>query len=154
MRLVIVGGLLAFGASCSLFTTAATTTTPACVISATLSADHAAVGEMVMITGGPYTDASDTRVLVDGTAAQITVDRAQCDACDTCTAGETNCDCGDCSVCVSACSTCLQTVGFIVPNVADGVQSVALIDRHGASEVLYLTVSGGTSDTDTDTDAP
>lgn len=154
MRLLLVGGLLVWGAACSLITGTTTTTTPACVVKATLSADAAIVGDLVMITGGPFTDASDTRVLVDGVAAEITVDRAQCDACDTCTATQTSCDCGDCAECASACADCLETVGFIVPTVSEGVQPVVLIDRHGATEVLFLTVSGGTSDSDTDTDAP
>lgn len=148
MLLLLFPGCVLFGDD----TTA--TEVPTCTIEAVLSADQSPIGELVMLTGGPYTDVSDTTVRIGGVpAADLTVDRspgcATCDACQT----ANSCGCGEeCVPCEAECADCLQTVGVTVPEVAIGAQPVVLINRYGATEPLSLEVTAGFGDDPDDTD--
>lgn len=104
-----------------------------------------------MLTGAPFSTSQDSAVRVGGVAAALTqVDRGSCEVCDTC-AAENGCNCGVCDACATACADCVQTVGFLVPDVAAGPQPVVLINRYGVADGLSLTVEAA-EDTDSDTD--
>lgn len=115
-----------------------------------LSTTEAAPGDQVTVTVAPLTAAWDTAITV-GPARATVVDLARegCDTCDTCRATEGCSQCGECSACETDCATCVETVTFLVPEVAAGTWPVEIVNEFGRSERVNLTVtaSGDTGDT-------
>ena len=109
----------------------------------------AAVGEAVVLNGGPQTNAWDTSIYVgQARATVISVDRSEgCDTCDTCRSDEGCTACGDCDACDLACAAdCVETATFEVPADAPvGPTQVVLYNGEGSSEPLpfEVTTPGG-----------
>ncbi|MDP2309483.1 MAG: hypothetical protein Q8P18_25905 [Pseudomonadota bacterium] len=98
-------------------------------------------GEQVVLTAQPLTEVWDTAVTVGAARAELVeVDRSTCDDCDDCrdTGGCSSCD--DCEDCATPCDTCVQTLTFIVPDLGAGEWPVEIVNRHGRSERVLLTV--------------
>lgn len=123
---------------------ATTTTTPARTCSLdtpTLVPSSAMPGDQVVVTAQPLTEVWDTAVTVGSARAELVeVDRSTCDDCDDCrdTGGCSTCD--DCEPCDVACDTCVQSLTFVVPDLAAGEWPVEIVNRHGRSERVLLTV--------------
>jgi hypothetical protein len=100
------------------------------------------------------TESWDTTVGVGSVAATgVSVDRAECDACDTCRE-EQECNvCGTCTACADDCASCVESVSFVVPDLAPGTYGVVVTNLHAASVAVDLTVTspdtGGTDTGDT-----
>ncbi|MDP2313467.1 MAG: hypothetical protein Q8P41_11220 [Pseudomonadota bacterium] len=120
------------------------TSDPTCAIELpTLSTTTAAPGESIVLTTTPLTEVWDTVVTVGSLTAEIVeVDRSTCDDCDDCRDTGGCASCGECDACTTACDTCVETLTFIVPDLAAGEWPVELVNRHGRSESVLLTVSG------------
>lgn len=116
---------------------------PTCALGVpTLTPASAAPGEQVVLTVEPLTDVWDTAITVGSARATIVdLDRSTCDDCDDCR------DTGGCSVCESCddcaepCAGCVETVTITVPDIAPGEWPVEVINRHGRSERVTLTVT-------------
>lgn len=145
-----------------LHTAACSTTTTAladrCDLSASaLSPTEAAPGATIAMTAGPLTRTWDTTVLVGGVNASVVeLVREGCDTCDSCRT-QNDCNaCDDCDDCDALCATsCVESVRFVVPELPAGVHSLQLINGHGSSAGLQLTVLAPPADTGApDTGAP
>lgn len=127
-------------------TTTSSTVSPHCALDKpVLAPSEAAPGATVVATTGPLTTVYDTQVSVGtASAAVLDVDRSTCDACDTCreAAGCTSCD--ECTACADDCATCVQTVSFVVPDVAPGATPVTVTNIHAVSPAGTLTVTAAT----------
>ena len=141
---------LAFPALAACLYTTTTTVLDACRLEASIETTGVVQpGDSVAIAAHPLTADFDTLVLVDGIEADAFVDRADCSVCDACIA-DAGCDpCGDCEECEISCSTCVEHVTFVVPDVA-GTVPVALINSYGSAD-MELSVLGDTGVEDTDT---
>lgn len=120
-----------------------------------LQADVASprAGAPVTFTGGPFSEAYDTVVSVDGTAVDVDgIERTNCTACDACRANAECTTCGDCIGCRADCASCEQTLSITLPTVASGRVPVAVSNRHGAG-VVFLEIAG-TSPNTGDTASP
>ena len=118
----------------------------------------AAPGDAAVITATPLTTDYDTALFVGGVRAQVTaVDREECEECDACREEAACSECGDCDECDVICeSDCVETVSFIVPQVAEGAATVQLYNAFGGSSALTLAIlassdTGDTGDTGGDT---
>ncbi len=124
--------------------TLSTPDAPTCALGApTLSPTSAAPGDIVVITLAPLTEAWDTAVTVGAARATLSgVDRVGCDDCDDCldTGGCSACDDACDDACGSLCDACVETVTFVVPELAAGEYPVVLVNRHGRSADIALTV--------------
>lgn len=113
-----------------------------------LAPQEASVGDEVTATGRPFTTAYDTAVYVGTERATITaVGREGCEPCDECLYEEVCTGCDDCDACDLLCSSCEETITFLVPTLAPGSAMVRLFNRHGESNGLPLTVLGPGGDT-------
>ena len=127
-----------------------TTIPPVCGVEASLDPATAGPGDVVTLTGGPFTRSIDTQVLVDGVpASDIVVTRTDCAVCDELVETE-GCDAFD----AVACDSCVEVTTFVVPDVPSGTQPVVLINAWGSTEGLTLDVIGDTAVEDTDTGVP
>lgn len=159
----VAGGILAICCSCA---TSSETIALRCDVAVeSLSPTTAAVGDTVVMTGGPFTAAYDSAVYVDGARADVTeVDRSTCVECDICRDTYECTACGDCDVCDRLCAdTCTETVSFTVPDVAAGDAQVQLFNAHGQTPRTPIVVESplstdssdtGPTDTGSDTAAP
>jgi hypothetical protein len=103
---------------------------------------EAAPGSTVVATTGPLTTVYDTQVSVGTTAAAVVdVDRSTCDACDACREAAACTSCDACSDCATDCANCVQTVSFVVPDVAPGAAPVTITNIHAVSPTATLTVT-------------
>ena len=137
-------------------TTTTTATTYTCTVDGALSTDSAAVGATVVFAGGPLTESSDTRVLVGGVpASNVVVTRDECTLCDACREASTStCSpCGRCAPCEDTCATCVQTVSFVIPEVAPGLTRVTVLNAYGATEQPLTIVEAAVDSDAPDTDA-
>lgn len=123
---------------------------PTCSVSIAVEGDGlVAPGAVVTLVGTPFTRVNDTAVRVDGVPATITeVVREGCEACDSCAAATCS-PCTSCPDCDDECTTCVERVRFVVPEVPLGDRAVVLVNAYGTSDPAFLIV--GASDTD-DTD--
>ena len=103
---------------------------------------QAAAGDAVVLTGTPFTTIWDTSVYLDQTRARLLdVSRDDCDTCDTCREDYDCNACGDCDACDTICTeSCVETTTFEVPAVAPGVYDVTLVNVHGVSAPVPLTI--------------
>ncbi|MEC7946503.1 MAG: hypothetical protein VX265_02980 [Myxococcota bacterium] len=104
--------------------------------------DAARPGDPVTLGGTPLTTDWDTVVYVGGVEAEVTaLDRVGCETCDACRVESLCTECGDCDDCDRVCAEqCDEFLTFLVPEVAPGIVDVWLINRHGRSDALPLTV--------------
>ncbi|GDX80093.1 hypothetical protein LBMAG42_19040 [Deltaproteobacteria bacterium] len=117
-----------------------------------LSPTEAAVGETVVAITGPLTESWDTTVSVGSTPASgVVVTRQDCDACDECVAAAECNVCLECDECITDCAACVETVSFVVPEVALGATTVTITNLHAASAPVAFTVVEAAADTGTDT---
>jgi hypothetical protein len=112
-----------------------------------LSASSGSPGELVAITGTPFTTSWDTAVYVGGTRALVDdVNRYNCDPCDDCFDEHVDeCParmCADCDACDALCNACEEVATFAVPDVAAGKTSVRLLNSHGESNGMPFVVVG------------
>lgn len=126
----------------------------------------AAPGTALWATGGGLTSLNDTVVTVGSSQAEVlVVDRAGCDALDTCRSDNGCGTCVDCDACAADEASCVERVKFKVPAVGVGDQAFTVRNAYGTSGTGTLTVlgadtGGDTGDTDTgdtggaDTGAP
>lgn len=106
-----------------------------------LAPTSAAPGDLVVATTRPLTEVWDTAVTVGAARAELVeLDRATCDECDDCRVTEECSSCETCETCEDACAACVETVSFLVPDVAEGEWSVEIVNRHGRSDRVALTV--------------
>jgi hypothetical protein len=107
----------------------------------TLAPASAAPGAQVVVTAHPLTDVWDTAVTVGPTRADLVdLDRSTCDTCDDCRdTGECS-SCDVCDVCATDCEGCVETVTFVVPDLAPGEWPVEVVNRHGRTQTVTLTV--------------
>lgn len=116
----------------------------------TLSPSSAAPGDTVVVTVDRLTEVWDTTITVGPAKASVLeIDRSTCDACDDCQDTGACSVCEPCEPCNEACLTCVETVSFVVPTVEPGDWSVEVINRHGRSDRVTLTVTAATGDTAT-----
>jgi hypothetical protein len=104
-----------------------------CVLVAVPSATEARPDEVVVLTGGPFTTVSDTRVLLGGVAVEpLAVNRSNCELCDACrdVAG-----CADCA----ECSSCLETVEFAATG-PSGPTDLVVVNSWGSSPSIDFVV--------------
>lgn len=136
-------------------TTVTTTSVSVCNLDlTTLTPVEAAVGDTVVLTGGPTTELYDTLVTVGGTTAPITdITRSNCESCDSCRSANACLACGDCDNCDQLCeSECIESITFTIPAVGSGPQPVQLINAYGVSATETLTVLSNGADTGGATD--
>ncbi len=108
----------------------------------------AAVGDEVVIFGGPMTERYDTLVQVGGiTAELVDVAREGCDECDACQADAGCLACTACLDCADSCASCEQTATFIVPEIAAGATTVVVTNGFGASPAVAFEVLPAGQDT-------
>ncbi len=117
---------------------------PTCPLEPTLSASEASPDDELSLDGMEQTYLQDTRVLVGGVEADVTaVVRENCSDCDSCVELENcafvTCDCPGCD---DACSTCEQSLSFLVPALPDGSWQVVVINSIGTSTGAWLTITG------------
>ncbi len=140
-----------------------------CTIDAALEPSSGLPGEVVSVTGGPFSEVSgeaarDTRVEVGGVAATVvSVVREGCDACDTC---RDEAGCPPCGLCngrlleqarrldcfgdpfadpptTGDCGACEQSMTFEIPAGAPiGPTTVWIVTRDGASDPIPFVVTG------------
>lgn len=125
-------------------TDAVSLTLPTCTVDlVTLAPTEAAPGDEVVVTASPVTETFDTALTVGGVRADVlSVDRVGCDACDACL---DEAECGTCSTDCDACDAlceaeCIETITFVVPELAAGDATVELFNSHGGSDRLALNV--------------
>lgn len=115
-----------------------------CMLDAELSATEGPPGTEIVATGGEYSVDYDTTVLVDAVPAPVLdVVRSNCAFCDGCRdALEEPCNaCEECDDCSISCADCVQTVRFVVPDLAPGAVDVVLTNRFGTSGPIPFTVT-------------
>lgn len=120
------------------------------VLLATAEPAAASPGDTVTLTATPLTTDYDTALFVGGVRAQVTaVDRTGCDECDACIETYECLTCGDCDDCDAQCDAeCVETVTFIVPEVAPGDAVVQIYNAFGGSQPLSLEILEAGSSTD------
>lgn len=112
------------------------------------SAESVRPGEPLTLGGTPLTTDWDTRVYVGGVEAEITaLDRVGCKTCDTCRTESLCTECGDCDDCDRLCAEqCDESLTVLVPDLAPGPADIWIINRHGRSETLVVTVLAADQD--------
>ena len=111
----------------------------ACDISGTLVPTSGLAGDTVRVSGGPFTTTWDTIIQVDGAQAEI-LDISfdgDCTDCLICKDSEI-----DCTQCDEECVSCVESIGFIVPNVSSGDVSVVLTNAYGSTGSIPFQVVG------------
>jgi len=127
-----------------------------CTVESTLEPAAAPVGAEVVARGGPFTEAYDTTVQLDGVSAKVeAVERSECDECDDCHTFYGCTACEPCLPCTESCAPCEQTTTFTVPDVPTGSTTLVMSNRYGSTPRLDFTVeeAGDTGDAG-DTDVP
>lgn len=130
-------------------TTTAVVTLGTCDVALfTPSAEELRPGEPLTLGGTPLTTDWDTVVYVGGVEAEVTaLERVGCQTCDTCRTESLCTECGDCDDCDRLCAEqCDETLTVLVPDVEPGPADVWIINRHGRSETLQITVLGAGED--------
>lgn len=114
-----------------------------CAIEATLSTDEGLPGEVVSVTGSPFTETYDTVATVGSVRATVLeVNREDCLFCDACHLVEECLECEECPACDEACAECVETLSFVVPEIPPGRTSVVLTNRFGSSPAIRFRVGG------------
>lgn len=105
---------------------------------------EASPGEPLVLTGTPMTTDWDTLVwLGDVQAEVVQVERVGCASCDACRDVEVCGPCNDCDACDRLCSEqCVESVTVIVPELAAGEVDAWIVNRHGRSTTLPVTILG------------
>ena len=133
-----------------------------CELDGLLSAESGEIGDVVTVTGRPFTEVADTEVRVGGVEASVlSVDRVDCTVCDACIEAAACSPCGSCDACDVSCETCIETTTFEIPELAGGAQDIVLINAYGSTAPLPFEVNApedtdetdGSGETD-ETDAP
>lgn len=120
----------------------------------TLNATTAAPGDEIRVTLSPLTEAWDTAVTIGSVQATVSgLERDNCDDCDDCQDSGGCTACSECTACETTCDDCLETLTFIVPDIAPGTWPVTIINSHGRSDPISLVVTAKkkTKDTGADT---
>jgi hypothetical protein len=108
-------------------------------------------GEPLTMGATPLTTDWDTVVYVGGIQAEVTaLSRVGCTTCDTCRSESLCTECGDCDNCDRLCvEQCDESLTVLVPDVAPGLSEVWIINRHGRSETLEVTILAAGEEGDT-----
>ena len=102
----------------------------------------AEAGSTVLAYGNPLTDKTDTALFLGSSRADIqSIERQNCEDCDTCKLEMGCSDCSDCPACAPTCNDdCIETILFTVPEVDAGVQELLFYNAHGSSNTLSFEV--------------
>ena len=101
-------------------------------------------GESVWIVAAAMTTLNDTIVTVGAVQAELlAVDRAGCDALDTCRSDNACAACADCDVCADDAATCIERVRITTPALAPGAHALSVQNAFGASGTGTLEILGG-----------
>jgi hypothetical protein len=115
----------------------------------------AAPGDVVTLTGTPFTTSWDTAVYVGATRAVVEdVNRDTCDECDACVEDADCLICADCDACDVLCAACVEVATFVVPDVPAGETAIRLFNGNGESDpadFVVLAKPGDTGDSGPDT---
>ena len=128
---------------------------PTCTVDL-LSFEPAAAlpGDSITLTATPLTELQDSSLRVGGVDAAITsVDRTDCETCDSCRTsnGCASCD-QDCDACDAECrDNCVETLVFTLPQLDAGSHGVVLFNAHGGSLEARIEVLEAGVDTGPDT---
>lgn len=130
-------------------------TVPTCPLGEpTMSVSSAAPGDEVRLTLSPLTEAWDTAITVGSARATVkSLERDNCDDCDDCRDSGGCTACSECTACETTCGECLESVTFVVPDLAAGTWPVTVINSHGTSVPVSLVVTAKKSG-DTGTSTP
>ncbi len=110
-------------------------------------------GGTVVAVSRPMTEVWDTVVTVGAVNATISaVDRSECDSCDSCRETAECNVCDSCASCATECATCVESVSFVVPELAPGSHQVVVTNLHAASAAVSLTVIEADTGSDTGAD--
>jgi len=121
-----------------------------CTVEVRLSDDRATPGTSIVATGGPFGEAYDNVVQVDGVRAEVEstdqqpvtdtggapLDPLACESCDQCRTRNA----GHCNRCKTQCASCVETLTFVVPVKDAGPGSVVVMNAFGGSEPVPFTV--------------
>lgn len=123
-------------------TTAETLTVPLCLLdtpSPTVS--DIQVGETLTVTTSPVSTLWDSTLYIGAARAELTsLDRTDCDTCDSCRETQSCSGCGACDECALSCASCNESLSAIVPDVAEGPQSITVINHYGRSADGHVVV--------------
>ncbi len=129
----------------------AETTFPTCTVDLIgLEPASAQVGDTVTLTATPLTQLQDSALRVGGVDAVVSsLDRTDCETCDSCRSTNGCAECGqDCDACDAECrDSCVETLTFLVPELAPGSHGVVLYTAHGGSLQTSLEVLEAAGDT-------
>jgi hypothetical protein len=137
---VLFGSLPLMGTTCE---TASTTPSRSCDVRLSIPTPTEGLpGEEILIAATPLTTIQDSSLFVGGLQATIVgLDRAGCEACDTCRL-EADCNpCEDCDSCDAQCETeCSESLRFEVPALDAGPTQINLYNLFGNSDGQTFTV--------------
>ncbi len=146
---VFVALQLAAPLAAALTLTACATTTVVTLGTCDVSLDEtaaleAAPGEPLVLTGTPMTTDWDTVVWMGDVQADVVqVERVGCTSCDGCREIEVCGACEDCDACDRLCEEqCVETVTVLVPDLPAGEVDAWIVNRHGRSAPIPVTVTG------------
>ena len=121
-----------------------------CDVEATITPASGVPGDEVLATGGPFTEVYDTTVNFDGVYGEVTsVNRLDCEFCDSCREDVGCLACGPCEPCEAACETCAESMIIVVPKVEAGVSTVTITNGFGTTKGLEFNIVGETTTTET-----
>ena len=112
------------------------------------SAEEVRPGDPFTVGGTPLTTDWDTLVYMGGVQAELTdLSRVGCETCDTCRTDSLCTACSECDTCDRLCAEqCDETVTVLVPDLPPGPVDVWLVNRHGRSDTVTVTVLAPPSD--------
>jgi len=105
----------------------------------------------VELVANPLTTKEDSQIFVGGISAEIlSVDRVDCETCDSCRL-DADCNaCGDCDACDALCKdSCSETLRFILPALDPGEVEITLYNLYGNSNGLRFTIEEPETPADT-----
>jgi hypothetical protein len=117
------------------------TTNPTCTLDLGLEVTEVYAGELITVTGGPFTSLYDTRAHIRGVDSELSeLNRTDCAICDACQE-EAECNgCLSCLDCEASCETCVQSIVVRVPDISAGTANLILLNAYGSSQPLPLLI--------------
>ena len=114
--------------------TETTTELATCELTVSTPETEVIAGEIVSLSGTPFTSVLDTSIRFDGVDADIlSVEREDCSLCDQCRASAACTACETCEACATSCETCIETTEFSIPDLESGTYTVVLRNQYGQS---------------------
>ena len=138
-----------------------------CTVDLAFERERGAPGDEIVVTGDPLTYLRDTIVVVGGVTAEIR-DLTRSDACTDCDSCREEAGCAQCGLCAGVpldgdrrtecfgdpyastdglCGECVQTLTFVVPDVAPGPTTVVVLNGTGQSNAAPFEVLAATATT-------